>query len=30
MQAKGYLVRQPDAERINLSSIEMLAPTCTP
>jgi len=30
MQAKGYLVRQPNAERINLSSIEMLAPTCTP
>jgi cytochrome c5 len=28
MQAKGYLVRQPNAERINLSSIEMLGTTC--
>jgi hypothetical protein len=28
MQAKGYLVRQPNAERINLSSIEMLGPSC--
>jgi len=30
MQAKGYLVRQPNAERINLSSMEMLASTCAP
>jgi len=28
MQAKGYLVRQPKAERINLSSIEMLDSAC--
>jgi mono/diheme cytochrome c family protein len=28
MQAKGYLVRQPGAERINLSSIEMLSAEC--
>jgi cytochrome c5 len=28
MHAKGYLVRQKDAERINLSSIEMLDSTC--
>jgi hypothetical protein len=28
MQAKGYLVRQPGAERINLSSMEMLNATC--
>ena len=28
MQAKGYLVRQPRAERINLSSMEMLDATC--
>ena len=30
MQAKGYLTRQPKAERINLSSIEMLDSTCQP
>jgi mono/diheme cytochrome c family protein len=30
MQAKGYLVRQPNAERISLSSMEMLSSTCTP
>jgi mono/diheme cytochrome c family protein len=30
MQAKGYLVRQPSAERISLSSIEMLDSTCVP
>ena len=30
MQAKGYLVRQPKAERINLTSIEMLDPACGP
>ena len=28
MQAKGYVVRQPRAERINLSSIEMLGAEC--
>ena len=28
MQAKGYLVRQPSAERISLSSMEMLDSTC--
>jgi len=28
MQAKGYLVRQPNAERISLSSMEMLDSTC--
>jgi mono/diheme cytochrome c family protein len=28
MQAKGYVVRQPRAERINLSSIEMLSAEC--
>jgi mono/diheme cytochrome c family protein len=30
LQAKGYLVRQPNAERINLSSMETLASTCAP
>jgi hypothetical protein len=30
MQAKGYLVRQPNAERINLSSMEMLSSECGP
>jgi mono/diheme cytochrome c family protein len=30
MQAKGYLVRQPNAERISLSSIEMLDSMCIP
>jgi S-disulfanyl-L-cysteine oxidoreductase SoxD len=30
VQAKGYIVRQPNAERINISAIEMLAETCTP
>lgn len=30
MQAKGYLVRQPNAERIGLSSMEMLDSACTP
>lgn len=29
-QAKGYLVRQPNAERINVSSLEMLASSCMP
>ena len=28
MQAKGYLVRQPNAERISLSSMEMFDSTC--
>ena len=28
MQAKGYLVRQPNAERISLSSMEMLETSC--
>jgi hypothetical protein len=28
MQAKGYLVRQPNAERISLSSMEMLDANC--
>jgi S-disulfanyl-L-cysteine oxidoreductase SoxD len=28
MQAKGFLVRQPNAERINLSSIQMLDAKC--
>ena len=28
MQAKGYLVRQPNAERISLSSMEMLDSKC--
>jgi S-disulfanyl-L-cysteine oxidoreductase SoxD len=30
MQAKGYLVRQPNAERILLSSMVMLGSTCGP
>jgi len=30
MQVKGYLVRQPNAERINLSSIEMVDARCAP
>jgi hypothetical protein len=30
MQAKGYLVRQPNAERISLSSMEMLDSKCGP
>ena len=30
MQAKGYLVRQPNAERISLSSMEMLDSACVP
>ena len=30
MHAKGYLVRQPNAERISLSSMEMLDSTCGP
>jgi len=30
LHAKGYLVRQPNAERINLSSIEMLDSSCGP
>ena len=30
MQAKGYLVRQPRAERISLSSMETLDSTCVP
>jgi len=30
MQAKGYLVRQPGAERISLSSMEMLDTMCGP
>jgi hypothetical protein len=30
VQAKGYLVRQPNAERISLSSIEMLDEKCGP
>jgi hypothetical protein len=30
MQAKGYLTRQPNAERISLSSMEMLNSTCMP
>ena len=30
IQAKGYLVRQPNAERISLSSMEMLDSTCGP
>jgi mono/diheme cytochrome c family protein len=29
MQAKGYLVRQPNAERINLSLMSMLDASCT-
>ena len=28
MQAKGYLTRQPNAERISLSSMEMLSAAC--
>jgi S-disulfanyl-L-cysteine oxidoreductase SoxD len=28
LQAKGFIVRQPNAERINLSSLEVLDPTC--
>ena len=28
IQAKGYLVRQPNAERISLSSMVMVNPTC--
>lgn len=30
VQAKGYLVRQPNAERISLSSVEMLDSMCEP
>lgn len=30
MQAKGYLVRQPNAERISLSSMVLLGSTCEP
>jgi mono/diheme cytochrome c family protein len=30
MEAKGYLVRQPNAERISLSSMEMLDSSCPP
>jgi len=30
MRARGYLVRQPNAERINLSAIEMLDSACAP
>ena len=30
IQAKGYLVRQPNAERISLSSMEMIDPKCVP
>jgi S-disulfanyl-L-cysteine oxidoreductase SoxD len=30
VQAKGYLVRQPNAERISLTAIEMLDPRCEP
>ena len=30
MQAKGYLVRQPNAERISLSSMDMLDSKCGP
>ena len=30
MQAKGYLVRQPSAERISLSSMEVLDSSCVP
>jgi mono/diheme cytochrome c family protein len=28
VQAKGFLVRQPNAERINITSLETVAPTC--
>jgi hypothetical protein len=28
MQAKGYLVRQPNAERIQLSAMKMLSSSC--
>jgi hypothetical protein len=28
MQAKGFLVRQPNAERISLTAMEMLDPSC--
>jgi S-disulfanyl-L-cysteine oxidoreductase SoxD len=30
IQAKGYLVRQPNAERINVSSVEVVASSCMP
>jgi hypothetical protein len=30
VQAKGYLVRQPNAERIGLSAVDMLDETCGP
>ena len=30
MQAKGYIVRQPGAERVSLSSMEMLDSSCGP
>jgi len=30
MRATGYLVRQPNAERISLTSIEMIGSTCMP
>jgi mono/diheme cytochrome c family protein len=29
MQVKGYLIRQPSRERINITSIEMVARSCT-
>jgi hypothetical protein len=30
IQVKGYLIRQPNAERINVTSLERVAPTCAP
>jgi len=30
VQAKGYLIRQPNAERISLSALEMIDPACGP
>ena len=30
MQAKGYLVRQPNAERISLSAMDMIDSSCGP
>ena len=30
MEAKGFLIRNPAGDRINLSSLEMIAERCQP
>ena len=30
MEAKGFLIRNPDGDRINLSSLAMISPACAP